>query len=127
MLRRRIVRGARIHDQAEQIWLILTAFVMFSTKQTITYGDLAKKMGYETRNAGHTLGRPLGLVGKMCIESGAPPLNVIVVTKHGQPGDEVLLRPHSTVEADQDAVHAENWFAWRAPTAGSFRRISAAS
>jgi len=58
----------------------------------------------------------------MCLATGLPPLNVLVVTQHGQqPGDEVVLRPGSTVAKDQRDVLAEDWFQWRAPVAGSFR------
>lgn len=126
MLRPRLAQGSRVWDQAEQVWRILTAVAMMAGrtgKRTITYGELAEFMGYDSR-AGHTLGRPLGLVGQMCLSSRLPPLNVLVVTQHGQqPGDEVLLRPGSTVAADQEAVLAEDWFGWRAPVAGSFRRL----
>ena len=117
------MRGARVYAQADRIWAILTGFVMWSHRRTITYGELAEKMGYETRSAGHTLGRPLELVGRACLETGLPPLNVIVVTKLGQPGDEVLICPGSTVEADQAAVHETNWFEWQAPSTGYLRKI----
>jgi hypothetical protein len=123
MLRHRLIHGSRVYAQAEQMWQILTAFVMYSGKTTITYGDLATKMGYATTHAGHTLGRPLGLIGKICLQTDLPPLNAIVVTKHGQPGDEVVLRPGSTVKLDQEAVRKVNWFEWHAPVAGSFRKI----
>jgi len=125
MLRRRITRGQRVWDQAEQMWMILIAVATMAGRtgqKTITYGELAEFMGYDPR-AGHTLGRPLGLVGQMCLSTRLPPLNVLVVTQHGYPGNEVLLRPGSTVEADQEAVLAENWFKWRAPVAGSFRAL----
>jgi hypothetical protein len=124
MLRRRRVRGATVWEQAELVWMILTAVAMMAArtgKKTITYGELAELMGYDSR-AGHTLARPLSLVGQMCLATGLPPINVLVVTQHGrQPGDEVLLRPDSTVAADQEAVLAEDWYAWRPPVAGSFR------
>ncbi len=129
MLQKRLIRGARIWAQAEQIWIILSGFVMFSRVEsegpkTITYGELAKLMGYDSALAGHTLGRPLELIGRLCLRSGLPPLNVIVVSKEtGFPGAEVLLRPGSSVATDQQAVAAVDWFSWRAPTANSFRTI----
>jgi hypothetical protein len=117
------MRGARVYAQAERIWEILTGFVMWSGRRTITYGELAEKMGYETRHAGHTLGRPLELVGRACLETELPPLSVIVVTKLGQPGDEVLIRPGSTVEEDQAEVHETNWLEWQPPSPGYLRKI----
>ncbi len=125
MLRKRLIRGSRVWEQAELVWRVLTAHAMMTRrteKRTITYGELAEFMGYDSR-AGHTLGRPLELVGQMCLSKGLPPLNVLVVTQHGYPGDEVLLRPGSTIEADQEAVLHLDWFEWRAPVAGSFRLL----
>jgi hypothetical protein len=125
MLRRRLNSGVRIWDQAELAWTILVAVAMmerFSGKRTITYGDLAEMMGYD-RKAGITLSRCLDLVGQMCLKNRLPPLNVLVVGAHGQPGPEVILRPGSSVEADQAAVLQEDWFSWRAPVAGSFRSL----
>jgi hypothetical protein len=111
------------------MWAILTGFVMFSDagagkSKTITYGQLAKLMGYDSALAGHTLSRPLELVGRLCLLSDLPPLNVVVVSKEtGAPGAEVLLRPNSTVAEDQSAVEAVDWFSWRAPSANIFRTI----
>ena len=125
MLRRRLKRGIRVWDQAEQIWLILIAVAMLEKqtgKKTITYGDLAERLGYD-RKAGITLARALDLIGRMCLKSGCPPLNVIVVAQHGAPGAEVILRSGSTVEADQRDVLKEDWITWRAPSAGSFRML----
>lgn len=129
LLQKRLTRGVRVWAQAELMWAILTGFVMFSDStsgqpKTITYGHLARLMGYDSSLAGHTLGRPLELVGRLCLQSNLPPLNVVVVSKEtGAPGAEVLLRPGSTVEEDQAAVAAEDWFRWRAPSANTFRTI----
>ena len=129
MLQKRLTGGSRVWTQAEQMWAILTGFVMFSSEtngnsKTITYGEVAKFMGYDSALAGHTLGRPLELIGRLCLRSGLPPLNVVVVSKEtGFPGAEVLLRPESNVDADQQAVREINWFSWRAPNANTFRTI----
>jgi hypothetical protein len=129
MLQKRLNRGARVWSQAEHMWAILTGFVMFSggtadKPAKITYGELARRMGYPSPLAGHTLSRPLELIGRLCLKTRLPPLNVVVVSKEtGAPGAEVLLRPNSTVEQDQAAVMKEDWFSWRAPTAGTFRTI----
>jgi hypothetical protein len=136
MLRYRLTRGRRVWSQAETMWLILSGFVMFSgatpaKPAKITYGDLAMKMGFNTPLAGHTLARPLGLIGQLCLQTKLPglqttlpPLNVIVVSKEtGAPGAEVVLRPGSTVEEDQAAVMAVDWYEWDAPSAGMFRTV----
>ena len=129
MLRIRLLRGARVWSQAEHMWAILTGFVMFSggtpdKPATITYGELAKRMGYPSPSAGHTLGRPLGLIGQLCLQTRLPPLNVVVVSKEtGAPGAEVVLRPGSTVELDQAAVMGVDWYVWRSPSAATFRAI----
>lgn len=125
-------RGDRLYVQAQQIWLILSAFVQFAPPQsgqslrrkTLTYGDLAREMGFEDGRAGHTLGRQLGIVGQYCIFNDLPPLNVIVVTAAtGEPGDEVLLRKGRTVRDEQKAVMAQRWFDVRVPTTGTLRQV----
>jgi hypothetical protein len=122
-------RGVRIWSQAEQIWGILTGFVMLSERQPnqvlkITYAHVAKLMGAETAHAGHVLARPLELIGRLCLLSHVPPLNIIVVSgETGAPGAEVLVRAGSSVELDQIAVADHDWFAWRAPSANLFRMI----
>jgi hypothetical protein len=128
MLRPYLISGSRVWLQAARIWPILTGFVMFSDRNprapaTITYGELAQRMGYSTRNAGHTLGRALELIGQVCIATGLPALNAIVVGQTtGAPGVEVLLREGYTVEEEQAAVMETEWHQWRAPSASTFRR-----
>jgi hypothetical protein len=122
-------RGVRIWSLAEQLWGILAAFAVFSSRQhghpkTITYEELASLMGKDSDLAGHMLSRPLELIGRLCLLSGVPPLNVIVVSREtGGPGAEVLLRIGSTVEQDQLAVADHDWFRWRPPSGNMFRII----
>lgn len=126
---KRFVRGDRIYVQAQQIWLILCAFVMHSDKTsgrptTLTYGDLAAKMGYKDRRAGHMLARQLGIVGEYCRINELPALNAIVVNQNtGIPGDEVVLSVAKTILAEQKAVMREDWFGIRVPTSGTFRKV----
>jgi hypothetical protein len=94
------------------------------TTKTITYESLAELMGYETSLAAHTLAKPLELIGRLCLQSGLPPLNVIVVSKETRmPGAEVLLSPGSSVVEDQAAVAKVDWYSWRTPSANLFRAI----
>ena len=121
------MRGDRVYVQAQQIWLILVAFAMKdrgpNDPKTMTYGELANAMGYPDARAGHTLGRQLGIVAKYCIDNDLPPLNAIVVTQQGSPGDEVMLRDGRTVKQEQRAVLGEDWFSLRVPTTGTFRQV----
>lgn len=127
---KRFEPGDRVYVQAQQIWLILMAFVMMRAKsnprssQTITYGELAELMGHPNRQAGHILGRQLGIVGKFCILNDVPPLNAIVVNQvTGVPGDEVVLRTGRNVAQEQKEVLKYDWFTLRIPTTGTFRKV----
>ncbi|MFG1192825.1 hypothetical protein [Xanthobacter flavus] len=126
---KRYAPGDRLYVQAQQIWIILVAFVMERDSDdrdsmTITYGELAERMGYPDRRAGHTLSRQLGIVGKYCKINDIPTLNSIVVNKlTGEPGDDVVLRDGYSVRKEQNSVHRENWFALRVPSTGTFRKV----
>lgn len=126
---KRFARGDRLPVQAQQVWLILVAFVMHSKHDpkhptTITYGEVAAAMGYPDPRAGHTLGRQLGIVGEFCKANDLPPLNAIVVNQNtGMPGNEVVLRDGRTVRQEQAAVMREDWFCLRVPTTGTFRKV----
>lgn len=125
---KRFEQGNRLHVQAQQIWLILVAFVMHSARnpakpETMSYGALAEAMGRE-RRAGHTLGRPLSIIGKFCALNKLPPLNTLVVNQDDEePGDAVFVRKGRTVEQEQAEVMQVNWFEWRVPTTGTFRKV----
>jgi hypothetical protein len=121
-------RGDRVYVQAQQVWLILVGFVMNSERNpkrpaTLTYGDLAERMGYPDRRAGHTLSRQLGIVGKLCTLNDLPALNAIVVNQDTLlPGADVLLRPGKSVKEEQSAIMKTDWNSVRVPTTGTFRR-----
>lgn len=138
MVAKKFAVGDSIYVRAQQAWLILVAFVMMQQDDykkmraplTLSYGDLARLMGYSDARAAIGFGRLLGLIGEFCVENGLPPLNAIVVNEQTrQPGDHVLLRKTSrgayhTVEHEQTAVWRENWFLVRIPTAGAFRELA---
>lgn len=122
---KRFGKGDRVYHQAQQIWLILVAFVMQNGRnpKTIQYGEVAKKMGLSEK-AGIILARPLGIIGRYCDLNGLPSLNSIVVNKiSGTPGDEVYLRKGYTVRQEQRSVAREDWFKFRVPTTGTFRKV----
>lgn len=121
--------GDRIYVRAQQVWLVLVGFVMFSQKtnspiKTMTYENFALAMGYGDPRMGYRLGRELGIVGACCTDNGLPTLNAIVVAKDtGLPGHQVLLPDGWTVRMAQEDVMKENWLRWRVPTIGTLRQV----
>ena len=131
--------GDRRHVQAQRIWLILTAHVMAwqrppteprrphkLSEKFITYGDLAERMKMN-RKAGLNLGPPLGIVGEYCRLNGLPTLNSIVTlrSRPGEPGSRVLVRDGKTYQEEQREVMERDWFKYRVPTTGTFRKVEA--
>jgi hypothetical protein len=120
--------GDRVHVQAQQVWLVLVAHIMSSERDpkkpfTIPYGKLANSMGKDPR-AGRNLRTALGIVGEYCKRNNLPTINSIVVNeKTGVPGDHVVLRNGHTPVQEQAAVMKQNWFAFRVPTTGTFRKV----
>jgi hypothetical protein len=119
-------QGDRVYVRAQQAWLILVAFVMsrrHSDPKTMTYGELADKMGLPVQ-AAIGLGRELGIVGNYCAQNGLPALNSIVVNQETSvPGAGVVVRPGKTWQAEQRETLKANWFAFRVPTSGTFRQV----
>lgn len=126
---RRYAAGDRLNVQAQRIWLILASFVSGPTRRpkdarTITYGDLAIRMGYADGRAGHTLARQLGIVGYCCLANGLPALNSIVVNAvTGAPGHDVVLGEGRTVAQEQLAVFRQDWHQVGVPTTGMLRAV----
>ena len=74
--------------------------------------------------AGQTLAIPLGIVGEYCRVNDLPTLNSIVVNQEtGVPGDHVLVRDGKTYKDEQREVMNTDWFAYRVPTTGAFRKV----
>lgn len=120
---KRYERGDRIYVRAQQIWMILVAHAGMNPDATITYGEVAERMGYDAR-AGHTLGKHLGIIGHYCEDNGLPHLNTIVVGKlSGEPGDEVLFDDRKSMAKNQKAVHKFDWFSVRPPSTGALRKV----
>ena len=114
--------GDRIHVQAQQVWVLLTAYATFGDRKPISYGDLAEWMGKD-RKAGITLGRQLGIVGRYCLANNCPPLNVIVVNQGGRPGEGVVMRRGSSIKRDQKAVFKYKWRKIRPPLLKDLKAI----
>ena len=128
-------RGDPRHVQAHRVYIILVAHVMAVAQKSnrpqgprrrdvlITYGELAKRMGMSPL-AGMTLGIPLGIVAEYCRMNDLPTLNSIVVGQEtGAPGEGVLVREGNTYKEEQREAANEDWFSYRVPAPGTFRRV----
>ena len=133
--------GDQRHVQAQRIWLILTAHVMAVRQirqiwpqsrrpprglvdELITYGELAERMQMKgKRQAGRNLGPPLGIVGEYCRRNNLPTLNSIVIMRSGKPSSHVLVRAGKTCQEEQREVMETDWFEYRVPTTGAFRKV----
>ncbi len=124
-------RPARRHEQAHQLWPVLTGWAQFHIKGRleqpgiITYGEAAKLIGYDPRT-GVTLGKALWLISNFCDRMGVPHLNAIVVVfETGEPGEGIPLGSGHTLESMREEVLKFNWFNYRAPTLRNFRELAA--
>ena len=87
-------------ENVQGVWHILNR-----AKRPMTYGDVAKKLGYTDKRAGRILWRYLWIIGDYCVRRRQPPLNAIVVRQDiGEPGEGVLLREGRTVRGEIRAV-----------------------
>lgn len=126
---RRYGVGDRLPVQAQRIWLILSGFASGrdsprSNARTLTYGELALRMGYTDTRAGHMLSRQLGIVGNYCLMNDLPALNAMVVnaaTK--QPGGDVVLTPGRTFGEELRAIYRQDWYEVGVPTTGTLRKV----
>ena len=97
--------GAR----ALQIWLILICKA--TNRQTITYGQLARMLGF--KGAG-TLGKFLGYILEYCPTQKLPPLTALVVNSQtGLPGEGFTVED---VGAARESVFNFDWYSVVPPT-----------
>jgi hypothetical protein len=120
-----LTRGGRIDAKAARMWMVLVAYAMLRPGKPITYGRLAKRMGYNKPGAAMTLAHALGMIGHLCVASGIPALNAIVVNKAtGVPGAGVVLSNYGRpIAEEQQKVWGFDWFSVRVPTVGAFREV----
>ena len=123
-------RPARRHEQAHQMWMILSAYVALECKGKlkrkgiITYGELASKMGYPVQ-AGYTLSEPLGMIARFCMSENLPLLNTVVVSlENGEPGTDVIFDPSQSLRKQQKKVKKFDWFSIRPPSLRAIREAS---
>lgn len=127
-------KGDPLFVQSQQIWTILTAFVMMKSFTTadgkrrkdlpelISYKELAALMGRPGQQ--HVLGRQLGIIGIYCLMNGLPALNTVVVDeKYEAPGHGVIVSDGRSWSEEVNRVHAQDWFELRPPTLGALRKV----
>lgn len=116
----------RRYEQAHMIWFILSGYI-YANKQSgrfITYGQLAELMGYG-RRAGRGLREALGLVSLYSLYNGLPPMSVIVVNQETEePGFKEMIRKGRSLAQEQNAVFECDWFKYRVPSPGTFRKVA---
>ena len=101
--------------RAHQVWQVLISLA--AERQTITYGQLARKIGPRVVPLG--LGYPLDRVADYCEANGLPSLTVIVVNQEiGKPTYSRV----DNVDTEREKVFAHQWFALTPPDSDSFDR-----
>lgn len=125
---RRYGPGDRLPVQAQRIWLILAGFISgrdapVPNAKTMTYGELALRMGYVDARAGHMLSRQLGIVGNYCLMNDLPALNAIVVNAQTrEPGGDVVLTPGRSFSQEVRAIYRQDWYEVGIPSTGTLRK-----
>lgn len=127
---RRYGQGDRLPVQAQRIWLILSGHVSGRTNppsqnaRTLTYGELALRMGYADTRAGHMLSRQLGIVGHYCLMNDLPALNAMVVNATtNEPGGDVVLTPGRSFREELRAIYQQDWYSVGVPSTGTLRKV----
>jgi len=116
----------RRYEQAHMIWFILSGYIHANRRDEtfITYGELAELMGYG-RRARRGLREALVLVSLYSLYNKLPPTSVIVVNQDTEePGFQGMLRSGYTLADEQKAVFATNWYRFRVPSPGTFRKVA---
>ena len=105
-----------VYNRAMQIWLVLIG--MAHNRQTMTYGALARTLGYTSQGA-QFVTRLLDPVMRYCQENNLPPLTVLVVNSEtGKPG--AGLSTLEDIDKDRARVFNHDWFHICPPTKGEF-------
>jgi putative restriction endonuclease len=102
--------------RALQIWQIIVGKA--HSRQKMTYGELAKMIGYTVIIAVHG---PLKLIEYYCVKNGLPRLNILVVDKQsGVPGEGTNT---ANFENELQQVFDYDWYALMPPTPEEFRQV----
>jgi len=94
------------YERAGRAWSILTACAR--NRQSITYGQLAERMGIHPRVCAFFL----GLIESYCLEYSLPPLQSLVINKRtGLPGEGYGATPRGQhqIEKAHNRVFNYSW------------------
>jgi hypothetical protein len=106
--------------RAQQAYLLLIGCA--AQRATITYGDLAKRMGYREKGGGAGfLAQFLWPLFYWAKENDLPRLGCLVVEANtGEVASEIAAR---FTNADRERVFAFNWYAIQPPTIEELKRV----
>lgn len=112
---RKFSENSSAPQRALQAWQILISKA--ANRQTITYIELAKLMGYTDARP---MSQILDPIMKYCDQNGLAPLTALVVSKErGAPGDG--LTTVKDIDADREKVFGYDWYALVPPTPEEFQ------
>ena len=104
-------------SRAMQIWQILIG--LSHNRQTITYGMLAKIIGF--KRAG-TLGQFLDPIMRYCKQNNLPPLTIVVVGyTAGSPGKGLITIEN--LNSDREKVFNYDWYNLYPPNEKDFANL----
>ena len=105
--------------RAQQIWTILIG--QAHNRQTITYGQLAKLLGF---GGSGVLGGFLAPVMWLCQDEGLPPLTCLVVNQDtGLPGGGLQVSAE-TLHVEREHVYHFDWYDLAVPDPDVFEHAS---
>ncbi|WP_157270696.1 hypothetical protein [Azohydromonas aeria] len=107
--------GERGPVRALQAWQYLIARA--ANRQIVRYKELRDLMDYPNDNP---LAGILGCVAYYCMQHDLPPLTVIVVNRHGEPGGGFPIPAGATIGQLREDVFEYPWFKLMPPTIDEF-------
>lgn len=97
-------------ERAFRAWPVLVDRA--SKKTTITYGELAKKLGIHHRAVRYVL----GVIQQYCLDEHLPPLTILIVNQlEGVPGEGFIAWDADDLETGLVKVYGWNWKAMENP------------
>jgi putative restriction endonuclease len=90
-------------ERARLAWEVLISVA--KARQTITYGELGARISVHHRAIRYVLGP----IQDYCMESGLPPLTILVVNGSGRPGTGFIAHDPNDLESGFEAVWPYPW------------------
>ena len=108
--------GGKSSVRALQAWQYLIGKA--ANRQIVKYEELRTLMGYPTSNP---LASILGCIMFYCEQNDLPPLTLIVVNRHGIPGEGFTAEEMDDYHQRREDVFNYNWFSLIPPTIDEFQ------